>query len=117
MLDMDLMLVIEIQLVQSNEVQGSYHMEKEGFIRSITNIEKQCLKIEKIITNRHLQIQKHVRENITHNNDMWHVAKGFKKKITALSKLKDASPCNLGSRACVIIFTGFQHQHQVVKCN
>lgn len=52
-------------------------MEKEGFIRSITNIESKCLKIEKIITNRHLQIQKHVRENITHNNDMWHVAKGM----------------------------------------
>lgn len=55
-------------------------MEKEGFIRSITNIESKGLKIEKIITDRHLQIQKHVRENMpntTHNYDVWHVVKGI----------------------------------------
>lgn len=66
--------------MQSNEVQGSYHMEKEGFIRSITNIESKGLKIEKIITDRHLQIRKHVREimpNTTQNYNVWHVAKGM----------------------------------------
>ncbi|XP_078327710.1 uncharacterized protein LOC111106332 isoform X2 [Crassostrea virginica] len=92
MLDMDLMLVIDIQLVQSNEVRGSFHMEKEGFIRSVDFIESKGLKIEKLVTDRHLQIQKHVRENMpntTHNYDVWHVAKGFKKKVTAMSKLKD----------------------------
>lgn len=66
-------------------------MEKGGFIRSITNIESKGLKIETVVSDRHLQIQKHVRENMpntTHNYDVWHVAKSFK-KLTALSKLKD----------------------------
>lgn len=55
-------------------------MEKEGFIHSITNIESKGPKIEKITTDRHLQIQKHVRENMpstTHNYDVWHVSKGM----------------------------------------
>lgn len=53
-------------------------MEKGGFIRSITNIESKGLKIETVVSDRHLQIQKHVRENMpntTHNYDVWHVAK------------------------------------------
>lgn len=50
-------------------------MEKEGFIRSITNIESNGLKIEMIITDRYLQIQKMSRKNMlnaTHNYDVWH---------------------------------------------
>lgn len=56
-------------------------MEKEGFIRSVDFIESKGLKIEKLVTDRHLQIQKHVRENMpntTHNYDVWHVAKGMR---------------------------------------
>ena len=55
-------------------------MEKEGFI-SVDFIESKGLKIEKLVTDRHLQIQKHVRENMpntTHNYDVWHVAKGMR---------------------------------------
>lgn len=66
--------------LQSNEVHESNHMEKKRSIRSITNTERKGLKIEKIITDRHLHIQKHVREympNTTHNYDEWHFAKGM----------------------------------------
>lgn len=59
---------IYIVIFQSNEVQGSYHMEKEGFIRSITNIESNGLKIEMIITDRYLQIQKHVKREHAQRN-------------------------------------------------
>ncbi|XP_060588191.1 uncharacterized protein LOC132743656 [Ruditapes philippinarum] len=41
---------------------------------------------------RHVQIQKWIRENLVnvrHTYDVWHVAKSNKKKLTALSKQKD----------------------------
>ncbi|XP_062601407.1 uncharacterized protein LOC134263113 [Saccostrea cucullata] len=75
----------------SNEVKSSYHMEKEGFIRSTNHIQERGIKIKEIITDRHVQIVKHIREEMqetVHHFDVWHVAKGLKKKLTAMSKEK-----------------------------
>ncbi|XP_061192241.1 uncharacterized protein LOC133200466 [Saccostrea echinata] len=83
-LNLELSPVINVQLVQSNEVKSSYHMEKEGFIRSINFIKEKGLKIAEIVTDRHVQIVKHVREEMPetiHHFDVWHVAKGLKKKV------------------------------------
>lgn len=55
-------------------------------------LQEHHLQIGIIITDRHLQIQKWIRENLpqtTHYYDVWHVAKGLKKKILAASKLKE----------------------------
>ncbi|XP_062596145.1 uncharacterized protein LOC134257557 [Saccostrea cucullata] len=92
LLDLDLMIVIHIELVQSNEVKSSYHMEKEGFVRSINLVQSKGLKIGEIVTDRHVQIVKYAREelpNTKHYFDVWHVAKGLKKKLVALSKEKN----------------------------
>ena len=65
---------------QSNEVGGSTHMEKAGLVRSIDFLEKSKVHIDVLITDRHPQIQKYLRESkpsIEHYYDVWHVAKGM----------------------------------------
>ena len=54
-------------------------MEKEGLIRAVTYLQEQNLSIGTIITDRHMAIQKWVRETLPdtiHLYDVWHVAKG-----------------------------------------
>ena len=55
-------------------------MEKEGLIRSVTRIKSERLNIGELVTDRHVQITKYVREempNTSHYFDVWHVAKGI----------------------------------------
>ena len=64
--------------VQSNEVKGSYHMEKEGLVRSMKFLRKKKFGVATLVTNRHKQISKWVRENMPstdHRYDIWHLAK------------------------------------------
>ena len=54
-------------------------MEKEGLIRGVQTIDDEDLQVGTLVTDRHVQIVKWVRENMpqtTHNFDVWHVAKG-----------------------------------------
>ena len=54
-------------------------MEKEGLIRTLSCLEGEEIGITAIVTDRHPQIQKYLRENypdISHYYDVWHVAKG-----------------------------------------
>ncbi|XP_075308963.1 uncharacterized protein LOC142370332 [Odontesthes bonariensis] len=85
-------VVIDLQVVQSNEVGGSYHMEIEGLKRMVTYLEDEWHHhIGTLVTDRHLQIAKWVRENyqhILHLYDIWHVAKSLAKKLKAICKLK-----------------------------
>ena len=63
---------------QSNEVKGSYHMEKEGLVRAVQFLKKKKFKIATFVTDRHKQISKWVRENMPstdHRYDIWHFAK------------------------------------------
>lgn len=58
---------------------SSYHMELEGFIRLQGFLSHHGLQIGKLITDRHRQLAKHVRENlphVLHTYDVWHIAKG-----------------------------------------
>ena len=66
--------------LQSNEVRHSNNMELEGLVRSLKFIEDAGVKIHTFITDRHLQVNKYLREKksgITHYYDVWHVAKGI----------------------------------------
>lgn len=49
---------------QSNEVRSSCHMEKEGLVRAVRYFEDNGVAISHLITDRHLQVAKWVRENI-----------------------------------------------------
>ncbi|XP_070561301.1 uncharacterized protein [Ptychodera flava] len=96
--------VIDIQLVQSNEVSGSYHMEKEGLKRSLEFLKSHDVDVGEIITDRHRQIGKFLREELPeaqHRYDVWHVAKGLKKKVIALSKERDCEKAGKWSRSIV----------------
>lgn len=64
---------------QSNEVKNSNNMELEGFKRMLKKLKKADLGIGKLVTDRHRQLAKYVREeqpDILHMYDVWHVAKG-----------------------------------------
>ncbi|XP_033127102.1 uncharacterized protein LOC117124881 [Anneissia japonica] len=91
LLDLDKNKILAMELVQSNKTGGSYHMELEGLKRCLTVLENGNVKIGILVTDRHSQIQKWLRDNcgsITHYFDIWHVAKGLKKKLVALEKKK-----------------------------
>ena len=71
---------------QSNEVGGSTHMEKEGLIRSLSACDSENLKIDVLVTDRHPQVQKHMRTkrtDIHHYYDPWHITKGESVFITS----------------------------------
>ncbi|WAR27021.1 hypothetical protein MAR_012725 [Mya arenaria] len=79
MIDMHTGRVVAIELVQ----------------RATDSLRRCGLSLAEIITDRHLQIQKWIRENLpgtVHSFDVWHIGKAVKKKLLALSKEKD---CNI----------------------
>ena len=69
-------------------------MEKVGFIRLISEIEKEFkLLIHLISTDRHASIKKLMKEDerfihIVHVFDPWHIGKGLIKKLIKASKRK-----------------------------
>ncbi|XP_034551922.1 uncharacterized protein LOC117821613 isoform X2 [Notolabrus celidotus] len=76
MTDLNTNKVLDIQLVQSNEVGGSYHMEKEGLKRSLALLNARGVTLHCIVTDRHPQIQKFLQESsITQYYDVWHMEK------------------------------------------
>lgn len=55
-------------------------MEKEGLVRRVKKLTDYGLSIDVLVTDRHRQIAKWIRENlsnVTHYFDVWHVAKGI----------------------------------------
>ena len=53
-------------------------MEKEGFVRGMGIFDEYELPVEKIVTDRHKQLSKWIRENmpeVQHRFYVWHVAK------------------------------------------
>ncbi|XP_039518795.1 uncharacterized protein LOC120473159 isoform X2 [Pimephales promelas] len=82
--------ILDLQLIQSNEVGGSHHMEKEGLTRCLDKLESNGLAVDYLITDRQPQIQKYLRErSITQFYDVWHFQKGLSKKLDKLSQNKD----------------------------
>lgn len=60
-------------------------MEKEGLARSINKMIDYGLNVAALVTDRHRQIAKWIRENrpnVKHYYDVWHVAKGIKLYLT-----------------------------------
>lgn len=53
-------------------------MEKEGLVRALQVMEANGVVVDTVVSDRHLQVQKLLRDhNITNNFDIWHVAKGM----------------------------------------
>jgi len=54
-------------------------MEKAGLVKCLSTVSDSDLSIGTLVTDRHRQIAKTIREeypDITHKYDIWHVAKG-----------------------------------------
>ncbi|XP_037641699.1 uncharacterized protein LOC119497554 isoform X2 [Sebastes umbrosus] len=90
MMDLKTNMVVDIQLVHSNEVGAGYHREKEGMKRSLTLLEERGVTLDSIVIKRHPKIQKFLREsNITHYCDISHMEKGISKQLEEIAKMKD----------------------------
>lgn len=60
-------------------MKNSNWMEKEGLVRGVQNFKDHGLAIEELITDRHKQNNKWIKENLPetkHYFDIWHVSKG-----------------------------------------
>ncbi|XDV42669.1 hypothetical protein PO909_011287 [Leuciscus waleckii] len=90
-MDLSTSTIIDLQLVQRNEVGGSNNMEKEGLRRSLDLLRAHGVTFDSIVTDRHPQIQKYLREaNITQYYDVWHIEKGVSKKLLRIAQNKDS---------------------------
>ena len=101
-------------------------MEKEGLDHVLSHLHEESLDIDVLVTDRHRQINKWLRENhqdITHYYDVWHVAKGvlmiyifrlafyiymynynivgFRKKLEAASEQKDCDNITQWQRSII----------------
>uniref|UniRef100_UPI0037E89549 uncharacterized protein n=1 Tax=Semicossyphus pulcher TaxID=241346 RepID=UPI0037E89549 len=81
--------IIDIQLVQSNEVCSSSHMEKEGLRRGLDLLEANHLNVDYVVTDRHAQVKTFLKERkVTQYYDVCHFEKGLSKKLQNVSKKK-----------------------------
>lgn len=97
-------------------------MEKEGLLRVLEFLQQEAMRVHVIVTDRHRQINKWLREThpeITHYYDVWHVAKGtnhivsifhficngmiagFRKKLEAAAKVHDCEDIGLWQRSII----------------
>ena len=86
--------IVDFALIHVSQCTSSSTMEKFGFVQLLNEIETKGDSISKITTDRHIQIRaylKHVRQDICHSFDVWHVSKNIKKK---LSKKSQTTGCN-----------------------
>ncbi|VDI11931.1 Hypothetical predicted protein, partial [Mytilus galloprovincialis] len=75
LMDLNTNKILDIQLVQSNEVKDTNHIE-----------------VSTLVTDRHVMIKKFMKDNhpeINHYFDVWHIAKGISKKLETRAKKKD----------------------------
>ncbi|XP_071160693.1 uncharacterized protein [Mytilus edulis] len=88
LMDLQTKKILDFQLIQSNEVKGSTHMELEGLKRALGFL-KDYVNIKEVVTDRHSSIKKYMRiseGDKKHLFDVWHVAKGVSKKLEAAAK-------------------------------
>ncbi|XP_063436058.1 uncharacterized protein LOC134717453 [Mytilus trossulus] len=92
LMDLNTNKILDIQLVQSNEVKGSTHMELEGLKRGLSLlIDTNHIEVSTLVTDRHVMIKKFMKDNhpeINHYFDVWHIAKGISKKLETRAKKK-----------------------------
>ena len=85
-------------------MKNSAAMEKEGLERSLKYLTEEGLSVNTLITDRHVQIRKYMREKwpaVKHRLDGWHVGKGALTYITkTITIYYDGNDCD-----AVMVFT------------
>ena len=89
--EQDLKKVVAMSLTQVTEAGNSNRMEKVGFIKVLDEMKENDIHIDRLTTDRHMQIRKYMREeenSISHQFDVWHFNKNIKTKLLNASKRK-----------------------------
>ncbi|XP_065291015.1 uncharacterized protein [Dermacentor albipictus] len=79
----------QVQVKESEQVQASAQMEKGGLVRGLKFFCEQGTSVSSLSTDRHSGIKQHMRlqcPEINHHFNVWHVAKGIRKKLAAASR-------------------------------
>ncbi|XP_070208333.1 uncharacterized protein [Littorina saxatilis] len=77
-------------------------MELEGLKRGVNLLQQSGIQIAELVTDRHPQVLKYVRENMPTTKqsvDVWHVSKGLKKKLVKLAREKDCGELTSWNRS------------------
>ncbi|CAM4607613.1 unnamed protein product [Leuciscus chuanchicus] len=83
--------ILHTELVQCTEATSSGAMEPLGFRMGMNDLLDMGLDVAVMATDRSTSIQKIMREefpNVQHEFDIWHTAKGFRKKLLMKGKKK-----------------------------
>ncbi|XP_077551794.1 uncharacterized protein LOC144165999 isoform X2 [Haemaphysalis longicornis] len=80
---------VQVQVGENDQVKTSNAMEKFGCVKGLGELRENGVEVASLTTDRHAAIKKHMRTkepDVLHKFDVWHVAKGIKKKLVAVSK-------------------------------
>ncbi|XP_070548761.1 uncharacterized protein [Ptychodera flava] len=83
--------VVDFTVTQVSQVANSNAMEKAGFKKTLDRILTDEVKVSTVATDRHLQIANTMKKDypeISHQFDVWHVAKSITKRLTEYTKRK-----------------------------
>ncbi|XP_028440293.1 uncharacterized protein LOC114559680 isoform X2 [Perca flavescens] len=99
-------MVLDLQLVQSSEVQSSTWCEIEGLKRSVRFLKDQGMQVSALITDRNRQVAKWVSEVLcpegtSHFYDIWHIGKSLQKALDTVAKEKDCEDLKLWRPAII----------------
>ena len=83
--------IIDFFVAHVHNAGNSQRMELYGFCKVINSLINNGITINSIVTDRHTQIRKFLKDhlpNILHQFDVWHFCKNIKKKLCSRAKLK-----------------------------
>ncbi|XP_064474229.1 uncharacterized protein LOC135388550 [Ornithodoros turicata] len=90
-MDTNINRIIHFEVVKATTVSSSYCMKQKGLELCLDHVKAKGMKVETLVTDRHSQVKSFLKTkhpDINHRFDVWHVAKGIKKKIAAVSQSK-----------------------------
>ncbi|XP_064462622.1 uncharacterized protein LOC135373332 [Ornithodoros turicata] len=91
LMDTSINKIVHFEVVKPTAVSSSYCMEQKGLELSLEHLVSKGMRIDTLVTDRHSQVKKYLKTrhpSINHRFDVWHVAKGIKKKIAAAAQSK-----------------------------
>ena len=81
--------VVTFFIAHARNAGNSANIEKKGLIETLNFLENSGIIMKVLVTERHSQIRKYLRENkpqINHQFDIWHMANNLRKKLSNKSR-------------------------------
>ncbi|KAG0420074.1 hypothetical protein HPB47_003703 [Ixodes persulcatus] len=114
LLDTKINEILHYEVVQSNEVKSSHHMETEGLKRSFHYLQGWGFFPDVLVTDRHFGVSALMKDsypNTKHRFDAWHIAKGIGSKLATAGKTKRNSILNNWVKTSLMRHVVDVHQH------